>query len=178
MGIESQEERKALMAGLAGKSGPPGNMNAFKHGLAAIEKRREDGVTTEREETIKSQILQGLIADRGGDDQISTAMRILAEVIASDAALLVSFNQAIEGVIRNNAKARENPKALAQLDGYKRGLVNSLTSNIAKYGLERVAKIETLEQVLADSDETEETANGEGGTGNAVGPDVATEETK
>ena len=26
------------MAGLKGKSGPPGNMNAFKHGLAAIQK--------------------------------------------------------------------------------------------------------------------------------------------
>ena len=30
------------MAGLNGKSGPPGNMNAFKHGLAAIQKRREE----------------------------------------------------------------------------------------------------------------------------------------
>jgi len=29
------------MAGLKGKSGPPGNMNAFKHGLAAIQKRRD-----------------------------------------------------------------------------------------------------------------------------------------
>ena len=28
------------MAGLKGKSGPPGNMNAFKHGLAAIQKRQ------------------------------------------------------------------------------------------------------------------------------------------
>jgi hypothetical protein len=28
------------MAGLKGKSGPPGNMNLFKHGLAAIQKRR------------------------------------------------------------------------------------------------------------------------------------------
>jgi hypothetical protein len=26
------------MAGLKGKSGPPGNVNAFKHGLAAIQK--------------------------------------------------------------------------------------------------------------------------------------------
>jgi hypothetical protein len=26
----------ACMAGLKGKSGPPGNMNAFKHGLASI----------------------------------------------------------------------------------------------------------------------------------------------
>jgi hypothetical protein len=35
------------MAGLKGKSGPPGNMNAFKHGLAAIQKWREEGVPTE-----------------------------------------------------------------------------------------------------------------------------------
>ena len=27
------------MADLKGKSGPPGNMNAFKHGLTAIQKR-------------------------------------------------------------------------------------------------------------------------------------------
>ena len=32
------------MAGLKGKSGPPGNMNAFKHGLAAIQKRREESI--------------------------------------------------------------------------------------------------------------------------------------
>jgi hypothetical protein len=35
------------MAGLKDKSGPPGNMNAFKHGLAAIQKRREEGVPTQ-----------------------------------------------------------------------------------------------------------------------------------
>ena len=38
------------MAGLKGRSGPPGNMNAFKHGLAAIQKRREESITTEHEE--------------------------------------------------------------------------------------------------------------------------------
>jgi hypothetical protein len=59
-------------------------MNAFKHGLAAIQKRREESVTTEHEETVRQQILE-LIEDKGGDDQISTATKILAEVIASDA---------------------------------------------------------------------------------------------
>ena len=40
------------MAGLKGGSGPPGNMDAFKHGLAAIQKRREESVTTEHEESV------------------------------------------------------------------------------------------------------------------------------
>jgi len=48
------------MAGLKGKSGPPGNANAFQNGLAAIEKRRANGVITEHEENIKAAILDAL----------------------------------------------------------------------------------------------------------------------
>ena len=66
-------------------------MNAFKHGLAAIQKRREESITTEHEENVRQQILD-LIADKGRDDQISTATRILAEVIASDASWLMFLN--------------------------------------------------------------------------------------
>jgi hypothetical protein len=88
---ESRHLGQNEMAGLKGKSGPPGNMNAFKHGLAAIQKRREEAVTTEHEESVRQQILEGLIADKGGDQQISTATRILAEVIVSDAACRLVF---------------------------------------------------------------------------------------
>jgi hypothetical protein len=142
--------------GVKGRSGPPGNMNAFKHGLASIEKRREEGVPTQHEENVRQQILEGLIADKGGDDQISTATRILAEVIASDASWLMAFNSAIDHVIHNNPKARQNPRGLSQLDGYKRGLVNSLTGNLQKFGLDRVAKVETLEEIFSEADETSE----------------------
>ena len=51
------------MAGLKGKSGSPGNMNAFKHGLAAIQKHREESITIAREENVRQQILDELIAD-------------------------------------------------------------------------------------------------------------------
>ena len=66
--------------------------HAGVHGLAAIQKRREESVITEHEESIRQQILGGLIADKGGDQQISTAPRILAEVIASDASRFMVFN--------------------------------------------------------------------------------------
>jgi hypothetical protein len=143
------------MANSKGKSGPPGNMNAFKHGLAAIQKRREESITTDHEENVRQHILDGLIADKGGDEQISTATRILAEVIASDASWLMVFNGAIDHIIQNNPKARQNPRGLSQLDGYKRGLVNSLTGNLQKFGLERVPCVKTLEDLLQD-DETSE----------------------
>jgi hypothetical protein len=38
-------------------------------------------------------------------------VRVLAEIIASDVSLLVTFNHTIDGVIQNNPKARANPKA-------------------------------------------------------------------
>ena len=113
------------MAGKKGQSGPPGNANAFRHGLAAAQRRRADGALTDEEQDIRADILSGLISDKGGEQQIGAAERILAEIISSDVALLVTFNQAIDGVLKNNQKARQNPKALAQLDSYKRGLVNS-----------------------------------------------------
>jgi hypothetical protein len=117
--------------------------------------RREEGIPTNHEENVRQQILEGLIADKGGDEQISTATRILAEVIASDASWLMAFNTAIDYVIQNNPKARQNPRGLSQLDGYKRGLVNSLTGNLQKFGLDRVPKMKSLEDLLQD-DETSE----------------------
>jgi hypothetical protein len=55
-----------------------------------------------------------LVTDKGGEQQIGTAERILAEIISSDVALLVTFNQAIDGVLKNNQKAQISPHATVQ----------------------------------------------------------------
>jgi hypothetical protein len=102
----------------------------------------------------RADILAGLITDvlfRIG--QLATAERVLAEIISSDVAVLVTFNQAIDGVIKNNQTARDNPKALAQLDSYKRRLVNSLTGNLQRFGFEKVTKVETLQEIIEEMGE-------------------------
>jgi hypothetical protein len=59
------------MAGIGGRSGPSGNQNAFRHGLAGISQRRVNGALNHTEQSIREKILAGLVADKGGEVQIS-----------------------------------------------------------------------------------------------------------
>ena len=58
-------------------------------------------------------------------------MRVLAEIIACDVSLLVTFNYPIDGALQNNPTAKANPEALAQLDGYNRPLYRVIFSGSA-----------------------------------------------
>ena len=48
------------MAGIKGRSGPPGNQNSFKHGLAALGHRQAAGALSPAEQSIREEILAGL----------------------------------------------------------------------------------------------------------------------
>ena len=98
---------------------------SVKNLFSLLLSRRTDGFSIQKNNQSEEEILSGLLADKGGAAHISTAMCVLVEIIASDVSLLVAFNHAIDAVIPNNPKARANPKALAQLAGYKRPLVSS-----------------------------------------------------
>ena len=77
------------MAGIRGRSGRPGNQNAFRYGLAGILQCRADGVLNPAEQSVREEILSGLLSDKRAATQIGTTMRVLAETIASDISLLV-----------------------------------------------------------------------------------------
>jgi len=64
--------------------------------------------------------------------------------------LLITFNHAIDAVIQNNPKGPANPKAVPQLDGYKRPLVSSLAGNLQRFGMERVAKLESIQEIITE----------------------------
>jgi len=57
---------------------PTRYQNAFRHGLAGIAQRRADGVLNPQEQSIREEILSGLLTDKGRATQISTTTRVLA----------------------------------------------------------------------------------------------------
>jgi hypothetical protein len=82
----------------------------------------------------------------GSGERTLLAIRFFLSFVS----LLVTFNHAIDGVIQNNPKARANPKALAQLDGYNRPLVSSRPGNLERFGMESFAKLEALQEIIAE----------------------------
>jgi hypothetical protein len=137
------------------ESGPPGNQNAFRHRSGGDFTAGVNGPLTPDEHAIREEILAGLVSDKGGAAQISTAMPVLAEVIARDVTWLVAFNRAIDGCMECSQKARSNPKALHTLHGYKRGLVNSLTEIFSGLDSRKPDKAESLQDIIKEMSEAD-----------------------
>jgi hypothetical protein len=74
------------MAGIPGRSGPPGNQNAFRHGLTGLAQRRADGVLNPAEQSIRDEILSGLLADNATGER-EFAFRQIPSIGTSGAVL-------------------------------------------------------------------------------------------
>jgi hypothetical protein len=88
-------------------------LNNFRHRLAAISKRGAEDLPLSMR-PVPGEILRGLIEDKGGETQVSTATRILAEVIASDAAWLVVFNGVMATSSQSNRRCGRTRAGLHQ----------------------------------------------------------------
>src|SRR5678815_893807 len=109
------------MAGVHSRSGPPGNQNALRDGLAGIAQRRADGVLNQSEGEI-CPAYWPIRAELHRSAPPCACWRRSAQATCH----WVTFNHAIDGVIQNNPRARANPKALAELDRSEGPLVSSL----------------------------------------------------
>jgi hypothetical protein len=79
-----------------------------------------------------------------------------AEIIATDATFLAQMDRAIQRVLRLVPKYRENVGVLAKLDGYRRPIINSLSTSLDRFGYDRaVPPAKSLEEILAEDEEPE-----------------------
>jgi hypothetical protein len=137
---------------------PKGNINNFKHGLSIIvaKRARGRGLPRGKDKRFKLELLNELIEDAGGLKHVTAAKRLQAEIVATDATFLGQMDRAIQRVLRLVPKYRENAAALAKLDSYRRPIINSLSSNLDRFGFTRIAPpAKTLDEILSEPEEPE-----------------------
>ena len=99
----------------------------------------------------------GLIADLGGMEHISTAQKVLVELVGRDLYLLDETDQRIVKVCKQYPAAKKNPRAMANLYSYRQPIANNIAKNLLALGLDkRPPPAKTLDEILSE-DETDQT---------------------
>jgi len=152
--------------GKPGRSGPPGNGNAQKHGAFALKRAvRTLGSRTIDRRTRVGKALAGwcsdLAGDLGGADALSTAQRALIEQAATTRLILDS----IDGWLATQPSLIDKRKrALLPVVRERQSLADALVRYLTTLGLQRVAReLPDLRAYLAAKREPPATDGGERG---------------
>ena len=104
-----------------------------------------------------------MLADMGGESNLSTAKLALIEMIARDVYFLDECDRRIfRAIYKLSAKEKEaerlgkvkNPKVIGLMYSYRAGIARNLSSNLLALGLEKAPrKQKTLEEILGEAEE-------------------------
>ncbi len=145
------------MAGMKARSGPPGNLNAMKHGyysmksaIRVLGKRTIDQRTTLGKALAKWRT--DLIEDLGGRDAISTQMEALVDLAVKSKLILDSIDC---WLLTQPSLVNARKRSLLPAVKERQQLADGLARYLTQLGLERKLKTQTLDDVLAEPEEDE-----------------------
>jgi len=142
---------KQNAGGLKGKSGPPGNMHASRHGLQSWLKRRALPLNKQHVANFVTAYENGLMACKGGPENVSEVETALIRNAgrAFGAQMLVLEEAAARGFVRPVDGSWDLSPGFARLIGF----LNAERSALATLGLSRRSKDVTpsLQDLLAEA---------------------------
>ena len=130
---------------MAGIGGPRRNKHSETHGIVTLKNqirrrvRKGRSFIDRRSHTGRNALeaQAGLIADLGGMENVSTAERIMVEMVSRDLYLLDEIDRRIQHVCKKMPQGKNNPKFLALLYSYRMPVVSAISRNLTALGLQR-----------------------------------------
>src|SRR5262249_55483043 len=148
--------------GGAPKGANKGNRSAEIHGLVTFRNRMHKRSRRNRSiislRTVSGQNAAagqaGLTQDLGGIEHLSTAQKVLIELVGRDLYLLDETDQRIVRACKEIPKLKNSPKGMALLYSYRVPIVSNISKNLTALGLEKKPPAtKSLAEILAESED-------------------------
>src|SRR5262245_47768044 len=143
---------------------PKGSRNHESHGLVTfrnkMHKRAKRGRSIISLRSVSGQnavaVQAGLTEDLGGLEHLSTAQKVLIELVGRDLYLLDETDQRIIRACKEIPKLKNSPKGMALLYSYRVPIVSNISKNLMALGLEKKPPpAKSLEEILSEEGENE-----------------------
>jgi hypothetical protein len=147
--LETESEIKPKPCGKPGRSGPPGNRNAEKHGFNAL----KDAISRVGNRAIDGRYRTGrelkrwkldLVADLGGTDSVSTAQMAVIDLAVKSKLLLDSIDA---WLLTQPTLINKRAKALFPVVLQRQQVADSLAKYMKELGLHRRHRIKTITEL-------------------------------